>query len=214
MKWLYHATDKNNLKSIKENGLLINPLKHAYADEIGAEYLSGKIFLALNAEAAEAYAENADECPEEIAVLKISCEALHEDGFGYDENNKCECRREINSCIYTLDIPADFINECHTEDEPDQDIDDFSGTSLYRIILDAFYDVKIKSYKNVNPEKEINRYSYCIDKVGDLRNTCMKIHNGAKPKMFYFDNDGIYRQIDMNKVKVEYKISKRLVPIR
>ena len=138
--YLYHATDRKNLESIKKNGLLINPPEHAFAEEIGLEALKNKIFLALNADAAEAYAECADECPDDIVVLKVKLDSLNDNNFGYDWNNKCEYRNDINSCIYKADIPGNLLQECNPANEPDQRFDDFERTELYNILFDVFWE--------------------------------------------------------------------------
>ncbi|MCR5201891.1 MAG: hypothetical protein K6D02_02180 [Lachnospiraceae bacterium] len=137
--YLYHATDKNNLESIKQNGLLINPPKHSYEKEIGVEILEGKIFLALESYAAEAYAECADECPENVVVLKVDLEALNQNDFDFDYNNRCEYDKYINSCVYKSDIPGNLLQECDPAKEPFQDIYTFKGTNMYETIM-RIYD--------------------------------------------------------------------------
>ena len=138
--YLYHATDRKNLESIKKYGLLINPPEHAFAEEIGVEALKNKIFLALNADAAEAYAECADECPDDIVVLKVKLDSLNDNNFDYDWNNRCEYRDEINSCVYKSNIPGDLLQECNPANEPDQQFDDFERTELYNILFDVFWE--------------------------------------------------------------------------
>ena len=134
--YLYHATDRKNLESIKQNGLLINP--HAFKEEIGVEVLKGKIFLALNADAAEAYAECADECPDDIVVLKVDIDTLNQNNFEYDWNNQCEYYKDINSCVYKADIPGNLLQECNSANEPFQNIYTFKGTDMYEIIMGTF----------------------------------------------------------------------------
>lgn len=136
--YLYHATDRKNLESIKQNGLLINPPEHAFKEEIGIEALKGKIFLALNADAAEAYAECADECPEDIVVLKVDVDSLNQNNFEYDWNNRCEYYKDINSCVYKADIPGSLLQECNPANEPFQNIHTFKGTDMYEIIMCTF----------------------------------------------------------------------------
>lgn len=138
--YLYHATDRKNLESIKKNGLLINPPEHAFAEEIGVEALKNKIFLALNADAAEAYAECADEYPDDIVVLKVKLDSLNDNNFDYDWNNRCEYRNDINSCVYKADIPGNLLQECNPANEPDQQFDDFERTELYNILFDIFWE--------------------------------------------------------------------------
>ena len=149
--YLYHATDRKNLDSIMKNGLLINPPKHAFAEEIGIEALQGKIFLAFDADAAEAYVECADECPDEIVMLKINLDMLDPYNIDYDWNNRCEYYDDINSCVYKADIPASFISECNPENEPSQSIYSFKGTDLYEIIMDTF-DYECETNKEIGDE--------------------------------------------------------------
>lgn len=135
--YLYHATGRENLESIKKNGLLINPPSHAYARDMCLETLKGKIFLALDAEAAEAYAE-VSEAFDDIVILKISLDCLNEQNIGYDWNNRCEYYRDINSCVYYADIPGDCLQECNASSEPSQDIWTFKGTDMFEIIMCTF----------------------------------------------------------------------------
>ena len=132
--YLYHATDRKNLESIKKNGLLIHPPHHNWE----GMYCDDQIFLALNAEAALSYAESAENPPEDIVVLKVKLEDLHQQSFYYDWNNRCEYRTDINSCVYHLDIPGQLLQECNPNDEPDQNIDDFKDTALWEIVLCVF----------------------------------------------------------------------------
>lgn len=135
--YLYHATGRKNLESIKENGLLINPPSHAYEDEIGLESLKGKIFLALNVDAAEAYAETS-EAFDDIVILKVDLDCLNEQNISYDWNNRCEYYTDINSCVYYADIPGECLQECNSSNEPDQNIWTFKGTDMFEIIMNIF----------------------------------------------------------------------------
>ena len=134
--YLYHATDRKNLQSILDQGLLINPSQHAYTSF--GESVNGKIFLAFSAEVAESYAEGADEEIEDIVVLKIKFSSLNENNFGYDWNNRCEYYKDINSCVYYSDIPGNCIQECKASNEPFQNIHTFKGTDMYEIIMNTF----------------------------------------------------------------------------
>lgn len=136
--YLYHATDRKNLESILKYGLLINPPEHAYAEEIGTEALCGKIFLAFDSDVAESYAEEADECPEDIVILKVKVDCLNQNNFRYDWNNRCEYYEDINSCVYTADIPGSLLQECNSTNEPFQNIHTFKGTDMYEIIMNTF----------------------------------------------------------------------------
>ena len=133
--YLYHATARKNLESILKNGLLIDPPEHAY-EEFDCE---DKIFLAFDPDVAESYAEECDNPPDEIVLLKVKYSALHETSFEYDWNVRCEHADEITTCVYTLDIPPSCIQECKSSNEPSQKLSDFKGTYLYEILLDTFY---------------------------------------------------------------------------
>lgn len=142
--YLYHATSREHLESIQKEGLLTNAPFNNWNDE----YCTGKIFLALDAVAAESYVEAQEDEPEEIAVLKISLEDLDKRFFGRDENNRCPLE-DTNSCIYLRDIPPKLITECDVNLEPYQDIESFRGTDLYKVLL----EVKEKPAKT-NMERE------------------------------------------------------------
>lgn len=135
--FLYHATDSRNIPSILKKGLLTHPPKHNW-DRMtdNAEV----IYLAFNAETAMSYAENQDEMPAAITVLKINVDALEPYEFGYDWQNRCEYMRDINSCVYEKDIPPEAISLCSTKDIilSMQELEDFKGTPLYNIITDTF----------------------------------------------------------------------------
>lgn len=136
--YLYHATDKKNLESIRKSGLLIDPPSHTFAEEIGVAALKGKIFLALTADAAEAYVECADEDIDEIVILKVTLDSLDEKEIGYDWNNRCEYSEDINSCIYKKDIPFNLLKVCDPDNEPNQNIHTFKGTIMYENVLNTF----------------------------------------------------------------------------
>ena len=134
--YLYHATDRKNLKSIMSKGLLIHPPKHNW----DGMYCENQIFLALNAKTAEDYAGTADNAPEDIVVLKIDIKSLNSKYFRYDWNNRCEYHTDINSCVYTKDIQPELLQECDVSGESDQNLDDFTDTDLYNILLDTFWE--------------------------------------------------------------------------
>ena len=120
--YLYYATDRKNLESILKYGLLINPPEHAYAEEMGTETLCGKIFLAFDSNVVESYAKAADECPEDIVILKVKVDCLNLNNFRYDWNNRCEYYDDINSYVYVADIPGSLLQECNSINEPSQNI--------------------------------------------------------------------------------------------
>lgn len=134
--YLYHATDRKNLESILQNGLLINPPSHNWE----SMYCDNQIFLALDASVAEDYADTADNPPEETVILKVNLDSLNPHCFDYDWNNRCEYRRDINSCVYKKNIPGNLLQECHSSSEPFQEFDDFEGTELYNILFDTFWE--------------------------------------------------------------------------
>lgn len=131
--YLYHATNRKNLESILEKGLLINPPEHNWNDM----YCENQIFLAFDASVAEEYARTSENAPSEIVVLKVKLDSLSSN-FRYDWNNRCEYTKDINSCVYKSDIPPECLQICNPANEPSQTIHDFEGTDLYEIILTVF----------------------------------------------------------------------------
>ena len=156
--YLYHATDKKNLESIKKTGLLINPPSHAWEKEMNVETLKGKIFLALNATAAIEYMEELGTCPKEIVILKVDLDCLNQSSFGYDWNNRCEYYKDINSCIYMSDIPSSCLQECSVASEPDQDIWDFEGTDMFETIMCTFEEECETNLEHEDEDYDENSY--------------------------------------------------------
>lgn len=150
--YLYHATDKKNLKSIMKNGLLVNPPTHNWE----GMYCDNMIFLAFDAYVAEDYASSSDNTQDDddvdIVVLKVRLNDLNADNIYYDWNNRCECMDDINSCAYTLDIPSSNLQICNPEDEPSQSIYDFKGSCLFDIISHTF-DVEVET--NLKNQEEL-----------------------------------------------------------
>ena len=134
--FLYHATDKKNLDSILEKGLLTNSGQNNWNDM----YCEGKIFLAFNPSVAEDYADCSDNPPEETVILKIKFEALNQSAFEYDWNNRCEYSSDINSVVYLQDIPPNAIIGACKDDDSDQSLEDFKNTEMYDIIFDTFWE--------------------------------------------------------------------------
>ncbi|MBQ8218284.1 MAG: hypothetical protein IJZ79_03170 [Bacilli bacterium] len=132
--YLYHATDRKNLESILEKGLLVHPPEHNWDNM----YCDGQIFLAFDASVAEDYADASENAPEEIVILKVKLDNLNSNNIGYDWNNRCEYTEDINSCIYKSDISANCLQVCNSTNEPSQNIHSFKGTDLYEIILNTF----------------------------------------------------------------------------
>ena len=132
--YLYHATDRKNLDSIMQNGLLVNPPSHNWE----GMYCDNQLFLALNYDAALAYAESADNPPEDIVVLKVKLDVLNDSSIAYDWNNRCEYTKDINSIAYRADISGNCLQIASASSEPDQTINSFKGTDLYDTILNTF----------------------------------------------------------------------------
>ena len=131
--YLYQATDRKNLDLILEHGLLINPPKRNWNDM----YCEGQIFLAFDSNVAEDFAMASESQIEDVVVLKIPLFSLHEGSIRYDWNNRCEYQKDIVSCAYKLNIPANVISVASTSDEG-FDIDDYEGTDMYEIIINTF----------------------------------------------------------------------------
>jgi hypothetical protein len=74
-KYLYHATYRPLLKKIKKMGLDTSASKKAWEDSV-----SGYVYLALDPDVAESYAESSEEVPEdwldEIVILIINLNCL------------------------------------------------------------------------------------------------------------------------------------------
>lgn len=134
--YLYHGTDRKNLNSILEKGLLINSGQTNWNDM----YCEGKIFLAFNPDVAEDYVYSSDNSPEEAVILKIKFEALNQSAFRYDWNNRCEHLSDINSVVYLHDIPKNAIIGTCKNDDSDQDLTSFKNTEMYDIIFDTFWN--------------------------------------------------------------------------
>lgn len=151
---LYHATDKENLSSIMENGLLCEPPKHNWEGMTTVNW-GNHLFLALDASAAESYVEAQDDAPDEIVVLKIDLHNLDEDLIGYDWNNRCEYHNEINSIIYSGNIKPTTLQICDADDEPFQDIDSFKDTPLYERIMRVFEEEVETNMENTDEDYTI-----------------------------------------------------------
>ena len=136
--YLYHATDKKNLDSILEQGLLIDPPGHNW-NGMTDNYYEKVIFLAFSPIVAEDYVRCQDNPPSEVAILKIRLNALNSSAIGYDWNNRCEYRSDINSIVYRQNIPASTISIASTSDEGFK-FDDYKGTELYDTIFDTFWE--------------------------------------------------------------------------
>ena len=82
---LYHATYRPLLKSIKQHGLGGDRAQAKWEDSV-----PGVVYLALDPNVAESYAESSEAVPEEwldeIVVLKISTAALDQSKLKIDQN--------------------------------------------------------------------------------------------------------------------------------
>lgn len=136
--YLFHATDKKNLESIMQNGLLINPPKTNWKGMTDS-YYQKCIFLAFSPEVAEGYVRDQDNPPDEIVMLRISLDSLTSTAFDYDWNNRCEYRSDINSVVYKKDIPPNSLSICSSSDDGFK-FDDYDGTDLYDTIFDVFWE--------------------------------------------------------------------------
>lgn len=136
--YLYHATDRKNLESILEYGLLIDPPQHNW-EGMTDNYYEKVIFLAFGPSIAEDYCSCQDNAPEDIVILKVKLNALNVNAIGYDWNNRCEYHNDINSIVYRQDIPASILSPATTTEE-DMEFDDFEGTEMYDIIYDIFWE--------------------------------------------------------------------------
>ena len=134
--FLYHATDKKNLGSILEKGLLTNSGQNNWNDM----YCEGKIFLAFDSSIAEDYADSSENPPEETVILKIKFDVLSQSSFRYDWNVRCEYLADINSCVYLKDIPPNaIIGTCNCDDCCNT-LEDFKGTEMYDIVYNTFWE--------------------------------------------------------------------------
>lgn len=144
MLYLYHATYRCYLDSILKYGLRCGNNKHNFSDS--EDY----IYLALDATAAYDYAETGlaewgeddfteDDSTYDVVVLRIPYDKLSFDYFGYDWNNICDDWEDINSCIYTQNIPPNcikIVNNIYSE--PEQTIDDFEDTELGEALISCW----------------------------------------------------------------------------
>lgn len=148
--YLYHATDREHLESILQNGLVTNSPFCNW----DRETCTGKVFLALDAIAAESYVEAQEDEPEDIVVLKINLEDLDKRFFGRDENNRCPLE-DTNSCIYLQNIPPELLTECDVNLEPYQDLESFRGTELYQTLVGSNTLSKPKVNKKAQESPEL-----------------------------------------------------------
>jgi hypothetical protein len=104
-QYLYHATYKPLLDSIKENGLNTSLGKKTYPDSV-----KGVIYLAKEKDVAESYAETSDvvdeDWLEQIIILKINTKKLNKNYFYTDKNVK---HNKGDTLEYHGTIPFKYI---------------------------------------------------------------------------------------------------------
>lgn len=104
-KYLYHATYKPLLSSIKENGLNSLLGKKTYPDSV-----RGVIYLAKDKDVAESYAETSDVVDEDwldqIIILRVNTEKLNNNYFYTDKNVK---HNQGDTLEYHGNIPFKYI---------------------------------------------------------------------------------------------------------
>lgn len=101
-EFLYHATYKRLLKSIRELGL------GAGNRQNWSDSQTGVVYLAYDKDQAESYAETSDEVPEswldEIIILEVSTENLDKSKFGIDRNNLDRSTIEYHGVIHSSEF--------------------------------------------------------------------------------------------------------------
>ena len=102
-EYLYHATYKQLLPSIKQNGLGGETRKN------WEDSAAGMVYLAHNPEQAESYAETSDMVPEEwldeIVVLKIGTKGIDHSLLSVDDQNLAGDTIQYNGII-----PSEYIS--------------------------------------------------------------------------------------------------------
>ena len=170
--YLYHATDRKNLYSILDKGLLAFPSFHNW----NGMYMDDGIFLAVDATVAEDYVDASDNPPDDVVVLKVSLSSLDDNFFVYDWNNLCEYHTDINSVVYTKDIKPELLSVCEVDLEPFQDIESFRLTEMYDKVMETFYQ-----------QVETNKEKYDVSEISfleDYKETVKKLQEEAKDKGF------------------------------
>ena len=102
---MYHATYRPLLDDIRQKGLGGSETQANYEDSE-----AGVVYLAIEPEVAESYAESSETVPEEwldeIVVLQINTNALDRQKFAHDRNVRSE---EISTLEYHGVIPSTAI---------------------------------------------------------------------------------------------------------
>lgn len=102
-EYLYHATYKQLIPSIKKQGLNPNISKKSWS------FSGNYVYLSPDKDVAESYAETSDNVPEEyldqIVVFRIKVSSLDTNKLSIDNNNKAR-----DTYQYTEIIPWNLLN--------------------------------------------------------------------------------------------------------
>lgn len=95
--YLYHATYKQLLPSIKKKGLDPNISKKSW------DFSRNYVYLSPDRDVAESYAETSDSVPEEyidsIVILRVKRNLLDKNKLSVDKNNKSEDTLQYSGVI-------------------------------------------------------------------------------------------------------------------
>ena len=145
---LYHATfGDDRVEKIRKEGLKIN--QPGNWNDINTEDC---VFFAFSPSVAIDYAEAAETYDDsDVVVFSADASDLDLEKVGYDWNNRCEYRNEINSLAYRADVPADVLHEMTAEEIENADELIFSdlecldedANEIWGNLLDTFeYEVE------------------------------------------------------------------------
>lgn len=111
MKYLYHATPKDNLKRIKKEGITPNS-NHHWSDSKNYVYLATDPEIAYDFVVTSEYNDDFDQ----IAILEIPVRELNLQKLRADSNVDFEDADEIYSYEYDGVIPFSSISRIRIED--------------------------------------------------------------------------------------------------
>ena len=155
-QWLYHATYRPLLKSIKQHGLGGDRAQAKWEDS-----KPGVVYLATDPNIAESYAESSDAVPEEwldqIIVLKINAGQLDQTRLFVDQNVQDNTGDTLE---YHVVIPVGSMS-----------------------LLENFADGKVKGKSRPGRVKRAG--ASCAGSVTDLRAKARK-YGGEKGKMYHW----------------------------
>lgn len=169
---LYHATYRPLLKSIKKYGLGGDKAQAKWEDS-----KPGVVYLALDKDVAESYAETSDVVPDEwldeIVILKVSTAGLDLNNFNIDSNVQ---DNEGDTLEYHGIIPV--TNIVAEGKSPHK-----KGTKKYKAHMAAMHAGMNESVNYVKPQfdvewEEANRYDY-LEKLGQAG--WIELANKGKP---------------------------------